>query len=329
MAGSPGEGGRSTIALISSKAALCLLLAGGGLLAVAGMGALLEVRTPLLDFSEREHRPWNAEGGQESDGKLRFAVATMVSAEATFSTYQRLVRKIAELVGRKPAFVLRPSYADVRRSMAGGDIDVAFVCTGTYVHAHSTGTIKLLVQPQFEQGLTYRSLLIVPAQSAAGDLEDLHGAVMAFTDPESNTGRLVPTVEMVRRGLDPQAHFKRIVYTGSHDLSIQAVGLRLVEAAAVDSLIYESVKSKDPTVAGEVKVIWESEAFGPPPVVVRRGLDARLEASLRTAFLGLDEDPEGRDILSAIGIQRFVPAREEDYRSALRLRRWLLAQEDQ
>ncbi len=329
MTDPPREPRRSTIALIISKAALCLLLAGGGLLAVEAMGALLELRTPLLDFSERETSPPNADGSQESEGKLRFAVATMVSAEATFSTYQRLVRKVAGLVGREPAFVLRPSYADVRRSLAEGEIDVAFVCTGTYVHAHGAGTIELLVQPQFEQGLTYRSLLIVRAQSAAGNLEDLRGAVMAFTDPESNTGRLVPTVEMVRRGLDPQEHFRRIVYTGSHDLSIRAVGLHLVEAAAVDSLIYESAKGKDPALAAKVKVIWESEPFGPPPVVVRRDLDPLLEASLRTAFLGLDEDPEGRDILSAIGIQRFVPAREEDYRSALRLRHWLLAQENQ
>jgi phosphonate transport system substrate-binding protein len=243
----------------------------------------------------------------------------MISAEATFSTYRRLVSKVAHAVGRQETFVLRPSYADVRRALEKGEVDVALVCTGTYVHALPQGKVRLLVQPEFEEGLEYRSLLIVPAASSASRLEDLRGGVVAFTDAESNTGCLVPRATLAGRGWQAGEFFREILFTGSHDRSIQATALGIVDAAAVDSLIWESAKHQDPALARSVRVIWASEAFGPPPIVVPVTVDERLAESLRDAFLSLGEDSEGRQILSALGIRRFVPARSTDYRSAVAL----------
>ena len=85
------------------------------------------------------------------------------------------------------------------------------------------------------------------------------------------------------------------------------------------SVVLESAKREDPLLMERLKVIWSSETFAPPPVIISNELDINLENSLREAFLKLDEDEKGREILSAIGIERFVPAREEDYQSAVEL----------
>jgi len=76
---------------------------------------------------------------------------------------------------------------------------------------------------------------------------------------------------------------------------------------------------EDPSLGERVRVIWKSEQYGPPPVVIPRGTDPAFEESLRKAFLGLDKDPGGRAILSSIGIRRFIPAQPESYRSAIAL----------
>ncbi len=310
------------------KAALCVALTGIGVSAVGGVAHVLQSRAPFVDLSERSEWPEPLAGARDS--RLRFAVATMVSAEATFSTYRRLVQKIGRSVGREATFVLRPSYAEVGRALEQGQVDVAFVCTGTYVHSLAQNRTKLLVQPEFEDGLQYRSLLIVPAGSSARSLEDLRGAVMAFTDPESNTGCLVPRAMLAERGSSPRSFFRKVVFTGSHDHSIQATALGIVDVAAVDELVWASAKRESPSLADDVRVIWTSEVFGPPPIVVPRALDAALESSLREAFLALDQDEEGSAILSAIGIKRFVPPRPEDYRSVVelhsRLEAWESAQ---
>ncbi len=299
-----------------------LLLAGFGLAVVWCVRGTARLNEPFVDFSHRASPASRVITSSTGDSnRLRFGVATMVSAEATFSTYRLLVERICRDVGRPEAFVVRSSYADVRRGLEEGRIDVALVCTGTYVHSLGKGRIKLLAQPEFEGTLQYRCLIIVPTESNLESLDDLRGAVMAFTDPESNTGCLVPREAMASRGYDPRSFFKKIIFTGSHDRSILAVALSAVDAASVDALVWESKLQEDPSLADRVRIIWQSEIFGPPPIVVPTSIEPDLENALRKAFLALDKDEPGREILSAIGIRRFVEPRPESYETAVALYR--------
>lgn len=311
---------------LARRGLLCALLAGAVFAAVFGAVWLLESRVPLIGTTEREPVAGRPESA-EDDRPLRFAVATMISAEPTFSTYRLLVKRICKDVGLREEFKLPPSYADVRRALERGETDVAMVCTGTYTRSLPGGRIKLLVQPEFEHGLEYQSVFLVSAKSKAKTLADLRGLEMAFTDPESNTGCFVPTVTFVQRGWQPESFFKKITFTRSHDRSIQAVARGFADVAAVDSLIWESAKRQDPSLAKRVKVLWRSDAFGPPPIVVPTDIANELEASLRRAFLAMDKDEEGRKILSAIGIKRFVMPRPQDYKTAIELYERFAAQE--
>lgn len=311
---------KSSLGRAIGKAAVCLALAVVALAAVRGAWSMARSTEPLVDFS---HRVAKVVGPAASptlgSDRLRFAVATMVSAEATFSTYRRLVQRICRDVGRREAFIVRPSYTDVREALEKGEVDVAFVCTGTYVHSLPNNRIKLLVQPEFEGGLEYRCLVIVPADSGAQEFGDLRGHVMAFTDPESNTGCLVPTAKLVKEGEDPKSFFSDIRFTRSHDKSILAVAMSMVDAAAIDALVWQSKLREDPSLAERVRILWRSEVFGPPPIVVPVAGEEALAESLQKALLALDKDDEGRSILSAIGIKRFVRPRPDSYKSVVQM----------
>jgi phosphonate transport system substrate-binding protein len=234
-----------------------------------------------------------------------------------------LVQRVCRDAGREDAFVLRPSYSDVRQSLEKGQVDVAFVCTGTYVHALENQTVKLLAQPVFEDGQQYRCLMIVPAQSPIQSVADLQNKVMAFTDPESNTGCLVPSHLLHQMGHDRETFFSKIIYTGSHDRSIVAVVRELVDVASVDSLIWYSKLRSEPDLKDRVRIIWQSEPFGPPPIVVPIDIDPILAQRLQTAFLNLHQNEAGRTILSEIGIARFSLPKPESYASAIALYREL------
>ena len=291
---------------------LALLLALALGLGYGAMG-MRESRTPFVDFSERQ--PSTEPGPSVNGDRLRFAVATMWSVESTFSMYHQLVKRICEDVGYRDTFVLRPSYGALLRAMEQGQVDVAFVCTGPYIRARPK--FKLLVRPEFEDGLEYFSALIVPASSPAKTLDDLRGATIGFSDPESFTGCIVPCVELADRGLHPKSFFKKVVFTGSHERSIQAVDRGIVDAAAVHSIVWASARREEPSLAEDVKMIWSSDAYGRPPVIVPASVPAPLEIRLKEAFLKLGGDAEGKRILSAIGIARFVRAYEEDYQTAV------------
>jgi phosphonate transport system substrate-binding protein len=108
--------------------------------------------------------------------ELRFAVAAMVSAEATFSTYKRLVQRICRDIDLREVFLISPSYAAVRNDIERGDLDVAFVCTGTYVHARRAGRLKLLVRPEF-------------LGEALGIISREHGGIHAYLERELDFGQ--------------------------------------------------------------------------------------------------------------------------------------------
>ncbi len=149
---------------------------------------------------------------------------------------------------------------------------------------------------------------------------------MAFTDPESHTGRDVLCAMLAERGLRPDSFFGKVIFTGNHDRSIEAVAHGIVDAATVHGCVLELAKREDKSLGERVRTIWASETFGPPPIVVPVTVDAGLRSSLREAFLALDKDQEGRAILAPLGISRFVEPRPEDYTSAIalleRLRAW-------
>jgi phosphonate transport system substrate-binding protein len=296
-------------------------MAALGLVAVRLGGYLTRPAGVYVDFSKRTSFIVDSTVPQstQDSGKLRFAVATMVSAEETFITYRRLVQRICRDVGRNDAFIVRPSYRAVREALEQEKLDVAFVCTGTYVRSLDNGGIRLLAQPEFADGLEYRCAIIVPHTSRRKTLDDLRDATMAFTDPESNTGHYVPSAAIFDKGFKPATFFKKIVFMGTHDRAIQATAIGAVDAAAVDALIWESHVRRTPSLAKRVRIIWQSEIFGPPPIVVPSSLPDDLVEALRSSLLALDKDDEGRHILAEIGIRRFVIPRPEDYNSATRL----------
>ncbi len=151
--------------------------------------------------------------------------------------------------------------------------------------------------------------------SAFRDLEDLRGKTFAFTDPDSNTGRLVPLYWLSLLGETPESFFGKTLYTYSHDNSILAVSRGLVDGAAVDSLIWEFYAERNPEFVAQTGSILKSEPFGIPPVVASSHLDRQTRERIRNILLSMHENPEGKRILSELAIDRFLPSDDAWYAS--------------
>ena len=269
-------------------------------------------KAPHISFSD-----WiTVEPIAAKNHKFRFAIASMVSAEETWVTYKELIDYVASHIGDEASMVLRPSYSDVRILLEEKKVDVALVCTGTYITCSRSATIELIAAPEFKNDLKYRCLFVVNKNSAIDNITDLQGRSFAFTDPESNTGCIVPSWIVSKHGAEPKDYFSKIVYTGSHDKSLHAVAKGLVDGVGVDSLVFYSFVENHPEMRESLRVIWESEAFGAPPIVVPTGLPESAKEQLREIFVAMSEDAQGREILDGIGIERFRAPKPNEYSSA-------------
>jgi phosphonate transport system substrate-binding protein len=249
---------------------------------------------------------------------LRVSVASVISPRGTVESYQPLLDYLGMRLGRPVELVQRRTYAETNELIGRGDVDVAFVCTSAYIGGRDVYGMDLLAAPQVTGATTYHSLLLVPAASKATSMADLRGAVFAFTDPTSYSGRVYPTALLKALGEEPAAFFSRTFYTYSHDNAINAVADGLADAAAVDSLVYDFAVARDPWLAERVRVIHRSPPFGIPPVVVGPNVRPQLRAELQAILLGLGDDPspEASEALAALGFDRFVPVDDQIYDSA-------------
>jgi phosphonate transport system substrate-binding protein len=223
-------------------------------------------------------------------------------------------------------FVGKEKYAEVNELLRKGDLDMAFVCSGPYVEGHDRFGLELLVAPQTHGETVYYSYIIVPRDSPARRFEDLRGKTFAFTDPDSNTGAIVPSYLLARANETPESFFKTYTFTYGHDKSIRAVAKALVDGAAVDSLIWDYLAAVEPGTTARTRIIWRSSPYGIPPVVVRPGLDAASKKRLQTVLLDVDKDPVGREILKGMMVDRFVPISDAAYGSVREMKNWIAAQ---
>ncbi len=271
-----------------------------------------------IDLDDRSEVPLvsDADGfGQADEESLRVAIAGVLSPGETLESYQDLLTYIGENMGRRIQLILRPTYAEVNDLIRGGRVDAAFVCSLAYVEGKQDFGMELLVAPQMNGDTVYYSYLIVPAGSSAMSLADLEGKSFAFTDPISNSGHLAPTYELHLLGDETTSFFEGHIYTYSHDNSIRAVADRLVDGAAVDSLVYDQMVADDPELASETRVIAHWGPYGIPPVVVNPALDPQLKLQLQELFLNVHRSDEGRAILKGLSIDQFVIVPDDIYAS--------------
>ncbi|MDD2901930.1 MAG: phosphate/phosphite/phosphonate ABC transporter substrate-binding protein [Syntrophales bacterium] len=289
---------------------LAVCLASLLTLGTAGCGADPDQVT--VDFSKTVPvaRPSPQTGGA---GALRGAVAAMISPRETFIHYRQLLDYLARKSGKDLEFVQRKTYGEINELLGKGEIDLAFICSGPYASTKDRYGFVPLAVPEVQGSTSYRAYLIVNRNSPLHRLHDLKGQTFAFTDPDSNTGRLVPTFWLAGLHQRPETFFRQIIYTYSHDNSILAVARGLVAAAAVDGLVWEYYQATNPVFTSKTRIIKKSEPYGIPPLVASRHLPVVERERLKHTLLTMHQDPEGRKILTELLIDRFLPLQEEWY----------------
>ncbi len=255
---------------------------------------------------------------------LKIGVAAMISPKETSRYYTDMINYVGEKVGKKVEIIQRENYSEMDSLLEKGEVDVAFICAGPYVKDHEKFGVELLVAPQSYGKPFYHAYIIVPADSSASSLADLKGKRFAFTDPKSNTGKLVPTFMIAKKfNMTPEKFFSQVIYTRSHDRSIEAVAKKLVDGASVDSLIYDYAVRKNPVYTSLTKIIEKSPPYGIPPVVVTKKTDRNLKEKLKKAFLNMHKDPKGKAILDGIMVDRFIIPKDSDYDSVREMEKFI------
>ncbi|MBF0465104.1 MAG: phosphate/phosphite/phosphonate ABC transporter substrate-binding protein [Nitrospirae bacterium] len=227
--------------------------------------------------------------------------------------YQDVIDYIGQQIKQPVQMVYRRTYSEMDSLLKKGEVEIAFICSAPYVRNKEQFGAELLVAPSVKESSMYHSYIIVHKDSAIKSFPELKGRVFAFTDPQSNSGTLYPTYLLKTMKHTPESFFNRFIYSYSHNKSVEMVAKKIVDGAAVESIIYEYMLKTESPYAKHVKIIKRSPPFGIPPVVVTRGIDPVLRKKVRDAFLSMQHTAKGKAILDAMMLGGFVEVSDSNY----------------
>ncbi len=138
-------------------------------------------------------------------------------------------------------------------------------------------------------------------------LEQLAGKRIAYVDPYSVSGYILPAALLASRGISVEATF-----AGSHSAALEHVRQGKADAAAT----YAGAAASDPT----LQVIGTTEKIPNEPVFTARNLDPEIERKVLDALTRAATTQEGRKILDRLGhISGFEPIDDPAYQEATRV----------
>ena len=151
---------------------------------------------------------------------------------------------------------------------------------------------------------SYYTVIIAMKEKGFTTLEDLNGHNIAFDDPTSTSGFVLPVVHMMEAGLtmsekessNETVEQNEVGYVFSEDdqNNIQWIISDKVDAAAIDHRSFLKIPEES---RQEMTVLSETEEVARHVVLVRPGLDPKLVETIKTILLNMDQSPEGQEVL--------------------------------
>jgi len=265
-------------------------------------------------------QPASAAPACDDPRPLRFALVPLKNPEVQLVQYQPLIRQLEKTLGRRIEVVPSPSYGTAIEGLLGESIDLAELGPASYAIAVSRGArIQPFATYSTANGTTpgaaatYRSQLLVRRDHGIDKLEGLRGGTLGLSDPASTSGAILPRQAIAKQtGMPAENYFKRVIFSGSHDRSIEAVQKGLVDAAFVASSVLDEALRQGKVQPDELQVIWQSPPIPYDPFVLRERLCPALAAKIRQVFLGDPAPLVG--MFQELKISGFFPTSDEHYR---------------
>ena len=262
------------------------------------LGTLLLLSFPALAFAQP------VKSALRNSGPIRIGT-TAVILEDQVSFLDDWRRYLEHHLHGRAVFVQRGSYREITALINNDELDFAWVCGYPYVA--NRATMRLLAMPLYHNKPFYQSYLIVPRSDAVTrGYADLKGKIFAYSDPNSNSGFLVPQYLMLRAGLDPQTLFHKSFFTYAHRKVVSAVAAGVADGGSVDGYVWETLALVSPDLTAKTRVALKSPEFGFPPLVARVSMSQRDFAAMQDVLVAMSADEQGKALLRRLNLDGFA-----------------------
>ena len=272
----------------------------------------------------------NNSGGE--DGVFTIAYAPNESNTEAADARQGLAEELQEVLGCEVEEIQASDYNAIIEALRTGNADMAYMGS----QALALGVERTDLEPivmKAEEGdperAIYHSVLIARADNdEINSIEDIQGKTMAFVDPDSTSGNLVPTAEIIQAFPHENLNsdmlhtngdfFEAVSFSGSHQAGLQAVIKGDVDVAPISDQILASEIANGAAAEGDVKIIHESGAIPAECMVVAEHVSDEVRQTLTDFLTSYDNEQYFTDVIKVPGA-RFIECDMSDYEDIIEL----------
>jgi phosphonate transport system substrate-binding protein len=277
-------------------------------------------------------RPW-----AEQIPTLRIGVLGGENEADRLGRYGGYARLIEETFGVPVRLFQASDYSGVVQSFSGRHIEMASMSPAAYAAAwmDSDGNVEpILVTQEADGSTSYIAAMYVRADSGITSIEQMRGKSMAWADPNSASGYLIPRAALRAAGINPETFFGRTGFAGGHEQAIVAVLGRQYDAGVTWASgigdpatgftrgMLRATADKGLLNMADIRIIWRSGPIQNGPIVVRKDTPAAFKEDMKAFHLALPAAaPAIHRAVERGNTIGWVPTRHEDYALFVEMRR--------
>ncbi len=279
-------------------------------------------------------------GSKEEDKKLVIAYAPNESTDESADAREGLAADLSAELGVEVEEIQASDYNAIVEALRTGQADMAYIGALAIALASERAEavpIAMKAPNGDKEQAVYRSLLITSSTNAdINSIADIKGKTIAFVDPESTSGNLFPSYEIIKAF--PEANltsddlhtngkfFEAASYSGKHQAGLQAVIRGDVDIVPISDQIMKSEFENGNANEADVKVIHESEPIPAEAFVVSKNMDQELKDQLQQFLINYDNAEYFEKVIK-VPEARFVETSLEDYQIVIDLNKTMNAEE--
>lgn len=262
-------------------------------------------------------------GSAENPIKLHFVPS--IDAKVLEANSKEFQKYLETNTSYKFEISVPQSYIAVVEAFGTKKADISALNSFGYLLAHEKygAEARLVV---IRHGLaTYQSQFITRVDKKIKKLEDLRGKKIAFVDPSSTSGFLLPMKTLNDKKIKP----KETIFMMRHDAVVSKVYLGEVDAGAtyysppIDGKMDDARKlvlTQYPDIENKVKILDLSDPIPNDPIVFRKDMPEEMKIKISEVLLKFMETPEGKKAFDEVyGATGLKLTSDKDYESVRKM----------
>lgn len=273
-------------------------------------------------------------GNSQQAEKKTFTIAYAPNESTTDSTDARstLAKDLGKVINMEVKEIQASDYTAIIEALRTGKADMAYMgALAVAMGAERAGVTPIVMKaPNGDKAqAVYHSVFVTQKDNnEINSIKDFKGKTIAFVDPDSTSGNLVPTSEIMKAFPDlhltnEKIHtngefFEAVSFSGKHQAGLQAVIKGDVDIVPISDQIMASEFKNGNADEDAVKVVHSSAAIPAEAMVVSKTVNEDLKKTL-TQFLVEYNNKDYFDKVIKKADARFVECSMEDYQPIVEL----------